>query len=75
MSAFIHYLAYVGLPAVILAYGRARWNVSRAGLLERAGDTALEAGDKSARGRAGLEIVKALTRDKEPWWRAILPWR
>ena len=74
MSAFIlHILTYVGLPAVILAIGRTAWNISRAKLLERAGDTALDAGDRSPRGRAGLDIVKALTSDNEPWWRAILP--
>jgi hypothetical protein len=75
MSAFIHVLTYVGLPAVILAIGRTAWHVSRARLLERAGDTALEKGSKSSRGMAGLEIVKALTGESEPWWRAILPWR
>jgi len=76
LSAFIvHILTYVGLPAVILAIGRTAWNISRAKLLQRAGDTALGAGDKSPRGRAGLEIVKALTSNNEPWYRAILPWR
>jgi alkanesulfonate monooxygenase SsuD/methylene tetrahydromethanopterin reductase-like flavin-dependent oxidoreductase (luciferase family) len=77
LSAFIiHVLTYVGLPAVILAIGRTAWNVSRAKLLQRAGDTALDAGDRNPRGRAGLEIVKALTSENEPWYRALLPpWR
>jgi hypothetical protein len=73
MSVFIHYLPYVGV--VILAIGRTAWNISRAKLLERAGDTALNQGDRNPRGRAGLEIVRALTSDNEPWYRAILPWR
>jgi hypothetical protein len=76
VSVFIvHILTYVGLPAVILAIGRTAWNISRAKLLQRAGDTALDAGDRNPRGRAGLEIVKALTSENEPWYRAILPWR
>jgi hypothetical protein len=76
MSAFTHSLPYIGtLAALVLAIGRTAWNISRAKLLERAGDTALDAGDRSPRGRAGLEIVKALTSHNEPWYRAILPWR
>jgi hypothetical protein len=76
LSAFIvHILTYVGLPAVILAIGRTAWNISRAKLLQRAGDTALEAGDRNPRGRAGMEIVKALTSDNEPWFLSLLPWR
>jgi hypothetical protein len=73
MSVFIHYLPYVGM--VILAIGRTAWNVSRAKLLQRAGDTALNEGDRNPRGRAGLEIVKALTSDNEPWYLALLPGR
>lgn len=76
MSAFVHILPYMGaFAAVILAIGRTAWNISRAKLLQRAGDTALDAGDKNPRGKAGLEIVKALTSDNEPWYRALLPWR
>jgi hypothetical protein len=75
LSALLHVLTYVGTPAVILAIGRIRWIFSRSRLLERAGDTALEAGDKNSRGRAALEIVKSLNGDSEPWYCAILPWR
>ena len=76
MSTIIHVLAYAGtLTALVLAIGRTAWNISRARLLKRAGDTALEAGDRNSRGRAGLEIVKALTGENKPWYRAILPWR
>ena len=75
MSVFTHLLTYVGLPAIILAIGRTAWNISRAKLLQRAGDAALEAGDRNPRGRAGLEIIKSLTGENEPWYRAILPWR
>jgi hypothetical protein len=66
LSVFVHVLTYVGFPAVILAIGRTAWNISRARLLQRAGDTALEKGSKSPRGRAGLEIVKALAGVNEP---------
>jgi hypothetical protein len=75
MSAITHVLTDIGLPAVILAVGRAAWNISRAKLLQRAGDIALEAGDKNPRGRAGLEIVRALTDENEPRYRALLSWR
>ncbi len=76
MSAFTHVLTYAGtLTPLVLAIGRTNWNISRAKLLQWAGDTALEAGDRNPRGRAGLEIVKALTRDNEPWYRALLTWR
>jgi hypothetical protein len=76
MSAFVHILPYMGAFAtVILAIGRTAWNISRAKLLQRAGDTALDAGDKNPRGKAGLEIVRALTSDNEPWYRALVPWR
>jgi hypothetical protein len=76
MSAFVHILPYVGtLAALVLAIGKTAWNVSRAKLLQRTGDTALGEGDKNPRGRAGLEIVRALTSENEPWYRAILPWR
>jgi hypothetical protein len=47
----------------------------RAVLLQRAGGAALKHGCKNSRGEAGLEIIKALTSDSEPWYRAIRPWR
>ena len=72
MSVFTHILAYVGAPAtLLLAFGTLWWRVSRARLLWRAGDTALEKGSEDPQGKAGLEIVKALTGD-EPWYRQIL---
>lgn len=73
MSVFItHVLTQMDLPAVILAIGWTVWNISRARLLRRAGDTALEKGAKDPQGKAGQEIVKALTSDSEPWYSAIL---
>jgi hypothetical protein len=50
------------------------WRVSRAVLLYRAGAAALKRGDKNPPGRAGLEIVKALTSDSDPWYRVLVPW-
>lgn len=51
-------------------------HVSRALLLFRAGSTALRQGSEGERGKAGLQIVDALTRrESEPWCRAILPGR
>jgi hypothetical protein len=47
----------------------------RAVLLQRAGGAALKHGCKNSRGEAGLEIIKALTSDSEPWYRAIRSWR
>jgi hypothetical protein len=77
LSAFItHILTYVGPPAaLVLTVASSVGRVSRALLLYRAGSTALKQGSEDERGRAGLEIVKALTRRDEPWYRAILPWR
>jgi hypothetical protein len=72
LSVFTHLLPYVGSPALVLALGSLAWHVSRARLLKRAGDTALEKGCKDPQGKAGLEIVKALTGDDEPWYRQIL---
>jgi hypothetical protein len=72
LSALIHVLIYIGTPA--LALGTFAWRVSRAVLLQRAGAAALKHGDKHPRGRAGLEVVRTLTRE-EPWYKAILPWR
>lgn len=75
MSDFIHILTCVGVPAVILAIGRVRWIFSRSKLLKRAGDTALETGDKNPRGRAALEIIKSLNGENTPWYLAVWPWR
>ena len=72
LSVFAHLLIYVGTPA--LALGTFAWRVSRAVLLQRAGTAALRHGSKDPHGKAGLEIVKALTTE-EPWYRAIWPWR
>jgi hypothetical protein len=75
MSSFTHILAYVGtLTAFVLALGTLAWRVSRAVLLQRAGAAALKHGSKDPRGKAGLEIVDALTGENEPWYKAILPW-
>lgn len=76
MFVLIHVLASVGPPAVLLlALGSLAWRVSRAVLLYRAGSAAIKHGDRNPRGRAGLEIIKSLTGENEPWYRAILPWR
>jgi hypothetical protein len=75
LSVFAHVLAYVGAPALVLTLGTFAWRVSRAALLQRAGSAALKHGSKDPHGEAGLEIVKALTTDSEPWYQAILPWR
>jgi hypothetical protein len=74
MSAFLHILTYVApLTALVGVIGRTYCKVSRARLLRRAGDTALEKGYSNPQGKAGLQIVDKLTCD-EPWYRAILPW-
>lgn len=73
LSEFTHILVYVGTPA--LAVGSFAWRLSRAVLLQRAGSAALKHGSKDPHGEAGLKIIKALTRESEPWYRAILPWR
>jgi hypothetical protein len=70
LSVFTHLLIYIGTPA--LALGTFAWRVSRAVLLYRAGSTALKKGTEDPRGKAGLEIVEELTRESEPWFRAIL---
>ena len=70
MSVFIKLLPYLGSSAFIAALGGFVWSVSRARLLRRAGDTALEKGCEDPQGKAGLKIVKALTTD-EPWYRQI----
>jgi hypothetical protein len=76
LPAIVHVLTYIGtLTAFVLALGTFAWRVSRAVLLYRAGGAALKHGDKNPRGRAGLEVIKSLTGQDEPWWRAILPWR
>ena len=76
MSVFIHLLPYVGtLTAFVLALGTCAWRVSRAWLLQRAGGTALKKGSQDPQGEAGLKIVLALTRESEPWYRAIIPGR
>ncbi len=74
MAVFTHLLPYVGTPALVLAVGTFAWRVSRAVLLQRAGAAALKHGSKDPHGRAGLEIVEALTRE-EPWYRSLIPWR
>jgi hypothetical protein len=66
-------IACAGMSA--LALGTLAWRVSRAVLLQRAGAAALKHGSEDPHGKAGLKIVKALTSDSEPWYRAILPWR
>jgi hypothetical protein len=71
LPEFVSLIAYVGTPT--LAFGTLAWRVSRAVLLQRAGATALKHGDEDPHGKAGLEIVKALT--DEPWYKAVLPWR
>ncbi len=73
LSVFTFALTCLGpVAAFILALGKARWIVVRARLLDRAGATALEKGIEDPQGKAGLEIVKALTGDDEPWYRRIL---
>ncbi len=76
MSAFTHILTYFGPPVgLILAVAGSVGRISRALLLYRAGSTALKRGSEDERGEAGLHIVDALTRESEPWYRAILPGR
>jgi hypothetical protein len=74
MSAFTHLLPYVGSPALIVAVAHSAKPAFRSLLLYRAGSTALKRGSEDERGKAGLAIVKALTRE-EPWYRALIPWR
>jgi Na+(H+)/acetate symporter ActP len=68
-------LTDVGTPAVILAVAGGLVRVSRAALLHKAGSTALSQGTEDQRREAGLKIVEALTRERGPWWREILPGR
>jgi hypothetical protein len=75
LSVLVHVLAYVGTPAGILAFAGGLVRVSRAALLHRAGSTALSQGTEDQRREAGLAIVEALTRQREPWWREVLPGR
>jgi hypothetical protein len=76
LSTFIQVLAYVGTPAGILAFTGGLVRVSRAALLHKAGSAALSQGTEDQRREAGLKIVEALTRrEREPWWREILPGR
>jgi hypothetical protein len=75
VSEFVHVLAYVGAAAFVLALGSFAWRVSRAVLLQRAASAALKHGSEAERSKAGLEIVKSLTSESEPWYRGILPWR
>lgn len=76
MSVLVHVLAYVGTPAGILAFAGGLVRVSRAALLHKAGTTALSQGTEDQRREAGLAIVEALTRrEREPWWREVLPGR
>jgi len=75
LSVFTHILTYVGTPALVLAFGTSAWRICRAMLLYRAGSAALNQGSDDERRKAGLKIIKVLTSDDEPWYRAILPWR
>jgi hypothetical protein len=75
VSEFVRVLSIVGTPALILALGSCAWRVSRAVLLQRAGSAALKGGSEDDRREAALEIVKSLTGENEPWYKAILPWR
>ncbi|MFZ0166073.1 MAG: hypothetical protein WAL12_21030 [Trebonia sp.] len=76
MSAFVHILAWVGAPASLaLAIARTIVHLVRAWLLAKAGSAALEPGDVEKRRQTALEIVKVLNPEREPWFRAILPWR
>lgn len=73
---FTHILPWVGTPtAFILALRSFISRLTRDKLLSRAVSAALEHGDKNPRGRAGLEVIRSLTGENEPWYRAILPWR
>jgi len=71
MSALTHLLPYMGSPALVVALGSLPWRLSRARLLRRAGDTALEKGRKDPQGKAALQVIEALTGD-EPWFKQIL---
>lgn len=76
MSTVTQVLAYVGTPAGILAFTGGLVRVSRAALLHKAGSAALSQGTEDQCREAGLKIVEALTRrEREPWWREILPGR
>ena len=71
MSVFTNLLPYLGSPALVVALRGLPWQVSRARLLKRAGDTAIEKGDKDPQGKAALKVVEALTT-KEPWYKQLL---
>jgi hypothetical protein len=60
---------------IALALGRSAWRVSKSVQLHRAVSAATEHGSEAERNKAGVEIVKALAGDDEPWWRAVLRWR
>jgi hypothetical protein len=76
MSVFTHVLGDLGTPVFVLALVTGVVRVSRAALLHKAGSTALSQGSEDQRREAGLAIVEALTRrEREPWYRALLPGR
>lgn len=76
VAAFTHSLiSYVGSPTLVLALGNFVRHVTRAVLLHRAGAAALKHGSEDERREAGLEIVKALTDENEPWYRTLPWWR
>ena len=72
MSVFTDVLAYVGSPTLVLALGTFAWRVARAVQLYRAGSAALSPDSSDERRKAGLKVIKALTSETEPWYRAIL---
>lgn len=69
MSALIHALT---TPTIVLATARGLKHVSRSVLLYRAGSTALKRGSEDQRGKAGLEVVDALTRRDEAWYATLI---
>jgi hypothetical protein len=74
LSVFTDILPYLASPALPLAVGSLYSRVSRARLLDRAGNIALEKGSTNRQRKAALKIIEALTSD-QPWYRAILPGR
>ncbi len=63
-----------GLSAIVTVLLILRgWSASRALVLLLATITAIVTTKKERR-EACISIVKALTSDDEPWYRAILPW-
>jgi hypothetical protein len=76
LAVLLNIFHWVGYPAVLLpVIAHSVEHLTRAWLLIKAGSVALEKRCNDKRRQTALEIVKVLHPEREPWYRAILPWR